>query len=87
MYDEELCKHLETPAMQCITHLSPQTQNESIAVTGKHIILHRPEGILNELNSAKFYAILADEVTLYNVEHLAICARFVDKQKYIREEF
>ena len=66
--------------MRCVTHLSPQRQNELITVVGKHIIL---QGILNELNSAKFYAILADEVTLHNVEHLAICARFVDKHKGI----
>ena len=80
MHDEELRKHLEVPAMQCVTHLSPQTQNELITVMGKHIIL---QGILNELNSAKFYAILADEVTSHNVEHLAICAKLVDKHKDI----
>ena len=84
VHDEELRKHLEAPAMRCVTHLSPQTQNELITVMGKHIIL---QSILNELNSAKFYAILADEVTSHNVEHLAICARFVDKHKDIREEF
>ena len=80
MHDEELRKHLEVPAMQCVTHLFPQTQNELITVMGKHIIL---QGIVNELNSAKFYAILTDEVTSHNVEHLAICVRFVDKHKDI----
>ncbi len=44
-------------------------------------------GILEDLNAAPYYSILADEVTSHNVEHLAICARFVDKNKDIREEF
>ena len=30
---------------------------------------------------------MADEVTSHNVEHLAICARFVDAKNNIREEF
>ena len=30
---------------------------------------------------------MADEVTSHNVEQLAICARFVDAEKNIREEF
>ena len=30
---------------------------------------------------------MADEVTSHNVDHLAICARFVDKNKDIREGF
>ena len=51
---------------------------------GKHIIL---QGILDDLNAASYYSILADEVTSHNVEHLAICARFVDKNRDIREEF
>lgn len=51
---------------------------------GKHIIL---QGILEELNAAHYYSILTDEVTSHNVEHLAICARFVDENKDVREEF
>ena len=51
---------------------------------GKHIIL---QGILDDLNAAHYYSILADEVTSHNVEHLAICARFVDGNKDVREEF
>ncbi len=45
------------------------------------------QGILEDLNVAPYYSILADEVTSHNVGHLAICARFVDKNKDIREEF
>ena len=31
--------------------------------------------------------LLADEVTSHDEEHLAICARFVDEKKDVREEF
>ena len=84
IHDDMLCSRLETPAMRCVTHLSPQTQNELITVMGKHIIL---QGILDDLNAAPYYSILADEVTSHNVAHLAICARFVDENKDVREEF
>ena len=66
----------------CDIHLSPDS--ELIEVMGKHMIL---QGILNDLNAAPFYTILADEVTSHNVEHVAICARFVDRKKEVREEF
>ena len=49
---------------------------------GKHMLL---KGIVDELRASPCFAILADEVTSHNVEHLAICARFVDSN--IREEF
>lgn len=75
IYDDTLCNHLASPTMWCVTHVSPQTQNELIKVMGKHMLL---QGILDELNAAPFYTILADEVTSHNVEHLAICARFID---------
>ena len=71
--------------MRCATYLSPQTQNELIKVMGKNILL---QGIKGDLTAVPFYAILADEVTSHNVEHLAICARFVEgSTKEVREEF
>ena len=51
---------------------------------GKHIILKH---IVEEMKAAKFYTVLADEVTSHNVEHLAQGARFVDSHMDIREEF
>ena len=84
IHDDMLHSHLDTPSMRCATYVSPPVQNELIAVMGKHMIL---KGVLDELKAAPYYSILADEVTSYNVEHLAICARFVDKKKDIREEF
>ena len=39
--------------------------------------------IVEELNTAKLYAITVDYVTSHNVEHLAIRTRFVDSNKDI----
>ena len=43
--------------------------------------------ILSEVRKARFYSILADEVSSHNVEHLCLCLRFVDDMSHIREEF
>ena len=75
IHDEVLRNHLESPAMQCITYISPRTQNEVIEVLGKHIILRYS---VDEMKATKFYTIVAEEVTSRNTEHLAICARSVD---------
>lgn len=83
-YDETLKQHLLSPTMANVTYMSPQTQNELLAVIGQHIILR---DLLEEVKAAKFFTILADEVTSTNIEHLAICVRFVDAQSNIREEF
>lgn len=44
-------------------------------------------GIVQKIKTAKFYSILADEVTSHNTEHLALCTRLVDAKGDIREEF
>ena len=49
VHDSVLKSHLETPAMHCVTRLSPQTQKELIEVMGKLIIL---KDILDDLNAA-----------------------------------
>ena len=70
--------------MRNATYISPQSQNDLIQVMGEQIF----QGIVDDVNSSPFYAILADEVTSHNVEHLALCIRIFDhKQKTIREEF
>ena len=84
IHDDVLRHHLESRAMRCVTHLSPQTQNELIAVMGKHIVL---KGILNEIITARYYSVLTDEVTSHNVDHFALCVKFFDGNKNIREEF
>ena len=70
--------------MRNITHMSPQIHNELIEVMEKHIVLRN---IVDELKAARWYVILADEMTSHNIEHLAICARFVDQNNGIRKEF
>ena len=42
---------------------------------------------MEEVKAAKFYTVLPDEVTSHSIEHLALCARFVDSHKDIPEEF
>ena len=44
--------------------------------------------IIDEVKAAKFFTILADEVTdRANLEQLSVVIRFVDGDKQIREEF
>ena len=64
--------------MRCVSYMSGRMQNEFIAVLEKHIIL--PE-IVEEIKNVPFYIILADEVTSHNVEHLAVCAKFVNENR------
>ena len=79
-----LRKHLESPQMKCVTFTSPQTQNELLEVVAKHILLKQ---IVQEVKEAKFYSVMADEVTSHNCEQLALCIRFVGADNTIREEF
>ena len=70
--------------MKNAKYFSPRTQNEILEVLGKHIIL---KNIVNEVKKAVFYSVLAYEVSSHNREHLALCIRFVDDKKAVREEF
>lgn len=82
--DEVLQAHLESPVHRNVTYLSPTSQNELIEVMGYDIIR---KGIVDEVQQAKYFSVMADEVTSHNVEHLPICLRFVDAHNNIREEF
>ena len=82
--DDILHSHLYQPKWKNATYLSPRSQNEIIDVTGNGIISAK---IISEIIETKFFSILADEVTSHNVEHLALCIRFVDAKCDIREEF
>lgn len=42
---------------------------------------------MKEVKAAKLLSIMADEVTSHNNEQLALCARFVDDNREVREEF
>ena len=82
--DEVLYNHLHNPKAKNATHLSPQTQNELINIIGYDVILSK---IVSDIKEAKYFSVLADEVSCHNVEHLPICIRFVDVNNDIREEF
>ena len=64
--------------------MSPRSQNDIVSLIGFDIIRDR---IVKEVMDAKFVSVLADEVCSQNVEHLALCLRFVDLSGQIREEF
>ena len=77
---EEHIKHAQRSA----TYRSKTTQNEIVRICGLMIT----EKILNELQEARFFSILADEAAdISNLEQMAIVLRFVDKSAMIREAF
>ncbi len=82
--DEVLYNHLHNPKAKNAKHLSPQTQNELINIIGYDVILSK---IVSEVKRAKYYSVLADEVSCHNVEHLPICIRFVDVNDDVCEDF
>ena len=68
--DEVLRQHLSNPRAKNATYISPKSQNEIIDVIGYDIILAR---IVVKIKRAKFFSMLADEVSSHNTEHLPIC--------------
>jgi len=83
-HDVFLRQHLVQPAKKNCTYKSPQIQNELIEIIGREIIQKQ---IIDEVKKAKFYSLMADEVTSHNMEELSLCLRFVDEHRNIREEF
>ena len=67
--DELLKQHLESPVQRNATYLTPKSQNEIIDIIGKHQI---PTAIIQEIKEAKFFVILADEVTSHNQEQVVL---------------
>jgi hypothetical protein len=82
--DPLLKSHLEHPRLRNATYLSPQIQNEIIDVLGRKII---QQGILGNVNKAKFFSIMADEITSFNKEIMPLCVRYVTSDNEIREDF
>ena len=82
--DDLLHRHLYQPRARNATYLSPRSQNDIISIIGYDMVRNK---ILSEVRKARFYSILADEVSSHNVEHLCLCLRFVDDMSHIREEF
>ncbi|XP_072174513.1 52 kDa repressor of the inhibitor of the protein kinase-like [Diadema setosum] len=83
-HDDALLKHLTEPAQKNATYTSSVTQNQIIEIIGKDIIQRR---VVEEIEKAKFFSILADEVDSHNREVCSLCIRFVDAERNIREEF
>lgn len=82
--DPLLHSHLHSPRAKNATYLSPKIQNEVINIIGNDIIR---ADLVDEIKKAVFYSVMADEVSSHNIEHLALCVRFVDENCDIREEF
>lgn len=82
--DSVLHGHLHQPRARNAIYLSPRSQNEIINVIGYDVIR---ANIISEVKEAKFYSVLADEVSSHNIEHLPLCIRFVDAKSEIPEEF
>ena len=73
--DNLLYRHLHQPRARNATYLSPRSQNDIISIIGYDIVRSK---ILSEVRKARFYSILADEVSSHNIEHLCLCLRYVD---------
>ena len=82
--NSELKKHLDAPAARNAKHIFPQIQNELIDIVAFDVL---QKDLIEEINQAKYFSILADEVENHHVEQLPLCMRFVNKGNNIREEF
>ena len=78
--DSLLHSHLYQPRAKNATYLSPRTQNEIISVIGYDVVRAK---IISEVKKARFYSIMADEVSSHNEENLSLCLHFVDENSEI----
>ena len=67
--DSILHNHLYQPRARNATYLSPRSQNEIINIIGYDMLRAK---IISEVKEARFYSVLADEVSSHNVEHLPL---------------
>ena len=79
-----LHEHVLTPLRKDVSNMSPTSQNELIEIIGKRIIQKK---VIEEIEDAQYYSVLADEVTNSNNEILSICIRYANKEKQIRKVF
>ena len=82
--DKTLYNHIYSPKSRNATYLSPTSQNDIINIIGYDILRN---SIVEDIKEAKFFSVLADEVSNHNVEHLAVCLHYVDANYNIREDF
>ena len=81
--DKVLQSQLEKPRDKNATYLSPSSQNDMINVIGLDYIRAK---IISEIKQAKFFSMIADEVSSHNIEHLSLCLRYVDGNHDIQEK-
>lgn len=82
--DPVLHDHVYKRRAKNVTYLSPKSQNDIISVIGYDVVR---ANIVEEIQKAGFFSVLADEVSSHNVEHMPICLRFVDERCDTREDF
>ena len=76
-------EHFQTCAKHA-TYRPKTIRNELIDCCGEFV----KDEIIKDVNDAKFFSILADEIgDLTNKEQMPPVLRFVDKERYAREEF
>ena len=80
--DEILQSHLEKPRAKNAIYLSPSSQNDIINIIGLDYIRTK---IISEIKQAKFFSMIADEVSSHNVEHLSLCLQNLDRNHDIQE--
>jgi len=77
--------HLHKPRARNASYISPQIENEILSVSGFDVIR---KSIISEIKKARYFSVMADEVSSQNVEHLvALCLRYVDECIDIQEKF
>ena len=83
-FDPLLSDHLQSAKKNAL-YLSPVFQNELIDLAGLEV----KESILNDVRSARWFSVMADECTdVATLEQMSICIRFVDsKTLQVRDDF
>ena len=75
---------MDNPIARNAQYLSPQIENKLIGKIAYDVL---QRDLIDELQKAKFFTILADEFETHHVEQIPICVRFVNKSNDIRKEF
>ena len=75
---------MDNPIARNGQYLPPQIQNEIIGIIAYDVL---QRNLIDEVEKAKSFTILADELDSHHVEQLPISVRFVDKSNDVREEF
>ena len=82
--NEPLRGNIENPSRKNTTYLSPLIQNEITNIIGKDLL---QANLVKEINRARFFLILADEVESHHVEQLPLYIKFVDDDNNVKVEF